>query len=104
VEEFLVSVAPPPRAEVEVLERRINDAFKQTSRRSRPSRVPVRRNFVRDRGRSRRHVRRTVRLVAHGPPGRPRPAAGDDEPPSPLASSRCPGLTLSGVRGVRAAG
>jgi hypothetical protein len=31
VEQFLVAVAPPPRAEMEVLERRINDAFKQAS-------------------------------------------------------------------------
>jgi hypothetical protein len=30
-------------------------------------------------GRTRR-ARRTVRLAAHGPPGRPRPSSGDDDP------------------------
>lgn len=86
VESFVVSLATPPRAEVEVFERRINDAFKQASRR--PSGPPIRRNRVQGRGRSLRRVRRTVRLTAHGPPGRPRPSGGDDADPEHLVRSR----------------
>jgi hypothetical protein len=98
-EHLLEALATPSRDEVAILERRINDAFWHTARR-RPARVPLRRNRVPDRGRSGRRVRRTVRLAAHGPPGRPRPASGDDDPPSPtpLASSHGFGRAFPRVR------
>jgi hypothetical protein len=99
---YQLRIAPPPtpeweRAHHEKLAAQASDsvaayaagrrvALRDASR-SR-SRRPVPRKRVHDRGRSRRHVRRTVRLVAHGPPGRPRPASGDDEPPSPDVAPR----------------
>ena len=76
-EQHLASIATPPRSEIAYLERRINTALQRAAKR--PRSIPVRTGIERDRGRPRRRVRRTVRLAAHGPPGRP-PRPDDDDP------------------------
>jgi len=63
----------------------------------RRSRTPAPRSRAHDRGGSRRRVRRTVRLAAHGPPGR---SSGDDDlPPRPLVRSHGRGRAVSRTRG-----
>ena len=68
VDQFLVALAPPPSAEIAILERRVT---MRSSSIQAPARLPLPNNPVHDRARSRRRVRRTVRLAAHGPPSDP---------------------------------